>query len=44
MILNNEEQFRSIAVKWDVKQREKKIITSDDRSLTEIFEELKGAA
>jgi hypothetical protein len=44
MILNNEEQFRSIAVKWDVQKREKKIITADDRSLTEIFEELKAVA
>ena len=44
MILNNEEQFRSIAVKWDVQQREKKIVTPDERSLMEIFKELKEAA
>lgn len=44
MILNNEEQFRSIAISHNVTQRKKKIITSDDRSLTEIFKELKEAA
>lgn len=44
MILNNEEQFRSIAVKWDVQKREKKVVAADDRSLTEIFEELKAVA
>jgi hypothetical protein len=44
MILNNEEQFRSIAVKWSVQKRQKRVIAIDDRSLTDIFKELKGVA
>tara|TARA_Y100000034_G_scaffold6762_1_gene7461 strand:- start:14868 stop:15641 length:774 start_codon:yes stop_codon:yes gene_type:complete len=47
MILNNEEQFRSIAINHAINhavtQRQKKIVTPDERSLSEIFRELKAA-
>lgn len=43
MILNNEEQFREIAIAHTVTQRKKKIIAPDNRNLMEIFEELKAA-
>ena len=44
VILNDENRFRSYAIKHQVVQKSQRLITGDQRSLTDIFKEIKKVA